>query len=150
VGDVNGDGFDDALITLADANYALYRGAPTLPTTVVMTWTDATTSAAAGGFDIDRDGFSDFVVGTNTNAPLLFRGGAAGPSVVMTGLSRLFVSRLVAFSDHDGDGRPDFIGVDNSTSSATIQWAGSDGTTNPRAVNLYLPVGETFKGQLVR
>jgi hypothetical protein len=148
-GDVDKDGFDDALIVLSGMSYALYRGAATLPTTVAMTWTDATTSSAAGGFDIDRDGFADFVIGT-PNAPILYRGGVAAPTLIASGLSRLPQTIVVAFSDHDGDGRPDFVGVNDSTSDATIQWAGSDGTTNPRAVLLGLPTGAMFNGLLVR
>ena len=48
-GDVDGDGFDDALIILAANNYALYRGAAMLPRAVVMTWSDATVSSGASG-----------------------------------------------------------------------------------------------------
>jgi hypothetical protein len=150
LGDVDKDGFDDALIILPGTSYALYRGAATLPAAVAMTWTDTTTSSATGGVDVDRDGFADFVVGTTTNAPIFYRGGSAVPNVVPNAFSRLFVSRTVAFSDHDGDGRPDLIGMDNSTQDVRIEWAGSDGTTNPRSVDLFLPAGVMFKGQLAR
>jgi hypothetical protein len=150
IGDVDGDGLDDALIALPGSSYALCRGAATLPTTVAMTWPDSTTSAAAGGFDLDGDGFSDFVVGKATTPPIVFHGAAAGPSVIPNGLSHLPQTAAVAVSDHDGDGRPDFVGVNDTTSDATIQWAGSDGTTNPRAVLVRLPTGVTFSGRLVR
>jgi hypothetical protein len=150
VGDVDGDGFDDALIVLAETNYSLYRGAAKLPTAVAMTWSDATTASAVGSFDLDRDGFSDFVIGTNAYASILYHGSAASPSRVTNGLSHLTSSRVVAFSDHDGDGRPDFVGMDNSTSEASIQWAGSDGTTDPRAFIVRLPLDAMFSGQLVR
>jgi len=154
IGDVNGDGFDDALIVLAGTNYAMYRGAEVLPTKVSMTWIDATTSSAAGGFDIDRDGFSDFAVGTtNGAAAILYRGGVAEIGVAPNGLAHLLYSQTLGFSDHDGDGRPDFIGVsnvDSATSTASIQWAGSDGSTNPRVVYCGLPTDAAFKGQLVR
>jgi hypothetical protein len=150
VGDVNGDGFDDALIILAGTNYALYRGAATLPTTVAMTWNDTTTSSAVGGFDIDRDGFSDFIIGTSDKT-ILYRGAANGPTIVMNGLAHLLRAAVIGFSDHDGDGRPDFIGVDRSDfSNARIQWLGSDGTTDPRAFDVRVPVDVTFNGQLVR
>jgi hypothetical protein len=150
IGDINADGFDDALILKAGANYVLYRGAEALPTTTVMTWADATVSSGAGGFDIDRDGFSDFLVGTTAVAPILYRGASSSPSVVANGLSRLTGSTIVAFSDHDGDGRPDFIGLDHATSYPSVQWAGSDATTNPRVLDVYLPPGATFSGGLVR
>jgi hypothetical protein len=150
-GDVDGDGFDDALLVVAGMNYALYRGAPVLRTAATLTWTDATTSSAAGGFDLDRDGLGDFVVGTTALAAILYRGAAAGPTRVVDGLSHLTSSAIVAVSDHDGDGRPDFVGA-NSGSSGTVyvQWIGSDGSTNPRAATLGLPVDATFRGALVR
>ena len=150
VGDVDRDGLDDALIISSGASYALYRGAPILPTTAATTWTDATTSSAFGGFDIDRDGFSDFVIGTTTNAPIVYRGGPAAPTAIPNGLSRLSGSTTVAVSDHDGDGRPDFVGVDGAATDAGIQWAGSDGTTDPRTFTVRLPSGVTFSGRLVR
>ncbi|HMF43211.1 MAG TPA: VCBS repeat-containing protein [Polyangia bacterium] len=150
VGDVDRDGFDDALIVLAGTNYALYRGAATLPVSVAKTWTDTTTSAAAGGFDIDGDGFSDFLVGTNAAAPILYRGATTGPSAVLNGLSHLTGSSIVAFSDHDGDGRPDFIGMSSPFSYPSMQWAGSDGTTDPRAFIVRLPADVMLYGQLVR
>jgi hypothetical protein len=149
-GDIDNDGFDDALIVLPGVNYALYRGSATLRTTTFMTWIDMTSSSARGGFDIDRDGFSDFVIGTTTNAPILFRGGIGSPSVILSGLSRLIVSSTVGVSDHDGDGRPDFVGVESESNGGSILWAGSDGTIDPRAVTVRLPVDLTFKGQLVR
>jgi hypothetical protein len=151
VGDVDRDGFDDALIILPGKSYALYRGAATLPSTAAATWTEATTSSAAGGFDIDRDGFADFVIGTTTNRPILLRGSAAGPVGVTNGLSRLNTPGVVASSDHDGDGRVDIVGISTSPEGvASIQWAGSDGTTDPRAFIVGLPVDAMFSGKLVR
>jgi len=151
VGDVDVDGFDDAIIVVSGRNYAFYRGNGQLPSVPAMTWTDATTSSAAGGFDIDRDGYSDFVVATTASAPILYGGTTAGARVISNGLARLTGSRVMGFSDHDGDGRPDFIGVDTSTIPASILWAGSDGTTNPRAFAVRLPSsGEMFNGLLVR
>jgi hypothetical protein len=150
VGDINGDGFDDALIILSGDHYALYRGAAILPGSASTTWNDATTSSAAGGFDIDRDGFPDFVVGTNAFTSILYRGGPAGPSQVAGGLSRLTNSILVAHSAHDGDGRPDLVGMNNGNDTVYIQWAGSDGTIDPPAVIVRLPVDGMFSGRLVR
>jgi hypothetical protein len=147
-GDIDADGFDDALIILSGANYALYRGAITLWTTVSQTWSDTATTSGIGGFDIDHDGYSDFAIGTAT-MPILYRGSAGGPSAVATGLSRLPGTTVIGSSDHDGDGRPDFIGVSNASDTA-IHWAGSDGTTDPRAVLVRLPIGTTFNGRLVR
>jgi hypothetical protein len=150
IGDVNQDGFDDVLIVHPGASYALYRGAATITTTVAMTWNDATASSATGGFDLDRDGFSDFVVGTTAFMSILYRGGATNPARVASGISRLTSSTIVAFSDHDGDGRPDFVGLDSSNGPASIQWAGSDGTTDPRSFIVRLPDDVMFHGELVR
>jgi hypothetical protein len=149
-GDTDGDGFDDALIILADSNFALYRGARTLPTTVTLSWPNATTSSGAGSFDIDGDGFSDFVIGTTGGAPLLYRGATGAPALIASGLSRLTGSKTVAVSDHDGDGRPDFVGVNGTTANAGIQWAGSDGTSDPRTFLVRLPPDVMFSGRLVR
>ena len=115
-----------------------------------MTWNDTTASSATGGFDLDRDGFSDFVVGTTAFMSILYRGGTTNPARVASGLSRLTSSTIVAFSDYDGDGRPDFVGLDNSNGAASIQWAGSDGTTDPRSFIVRLPDDAMFTGQLVR
>jgi len=150
VGDVDADGFDDILIVRAGTNYGLYRGGATLPTSLATIWTDSTNSSAAGGFDINLDGFADFVVGTTANAPILYGGGAAGPNALANGLSHLTGSNAIAFSDHDGDARPDFVGITNSTSYPSIQWAGSDGTSDPRAVIVGLPSGATFTGKIAR
>jgi hypothetical protein len=150
VGDLNRDGFDDVLIVLPGANYSLIRGGAILQPAVSMTWSDTTTSSAAGGFDIDRDGFADFIIGTNTNVPTLFRGGVAAPTLVSNAFSHLNSSMVVAFSDHDGDGRPDLVGMNASTEGSSIQWAGSDGTIDPRAFIVQLPAGTTFSGYLVR
>jgi hypothetical protein len=148
-GDFDGDGFDDAVMIVWGTTYAFYRGAATLPTSVAMTWTEPSIASGVGGFDLDGDGLSDFLAGTTAYAPILYRGGAVA-SIVPGGLSHLTCSRALAFSDHDGDGRPDFIGVDDSSAAPRIQWAGSDGTTNPRAAFLGLPLDTTFNGRLVR
>jgi hypothetical protein len=58
---------------------------------------------------------------------------------------------VVASSDHDGDGRVDIVGISTSPEGvASIQWAGSDGTTDPRAFIVGLPVDAMFSGKLVR
>jgi hypothetical protein len=147
---VDNDGFDDAVAVRDGASHALYRGATILPTACAMTWTAATTESAAGGFDIDRDRFADFFVGTTANAPVLYRGSATGSILVTGALSALTGSNTVAFSDHDGDGRPDFIGANGATNGAAILWAGSNGTTDPRALQVRLPTEATFSGRLVR
>jgi hypothetical protein len=149
-GDIDGDGFDDFLIIIERKDYALYRGAEKLPTTVSMRWTDAASSSGAGGFDIDRDGLADFLIGTTASTSVLYRGSKTGPGVVPGGLARLTASRIIAVSDHDGDGRPDFVGGDRLDGPGFVQWAGSDGTTNPRTVYLQFPPDVRLSGVVVR
>jgi hypothetical protein len=131
-GDTDGDGFDEALLVQEGMGYSLYKGGNPLPTMMFKTWTDASANSGIGAFDIDNDGLSDFVIGRTGPTPTLYRGGLT-PTLVPSGLSTLDASLLMTFSDHDGDGRPDFVG---GNQMATVEWAGSDGTTNPRSVHL--------------
>jgi FG-GAP-like repeat len=152
-GDVNGDGFDDAVVVLAGTGYYLYAGAAQLPTAFANSWTAAWAAGAVGGFDLDRDGFADFLIGNGmVAAPALYRGTATGATVVSGALANLTASVIVGFSDHDGDGRPDFIGTSGQASGgASVEWAGSDGTTNPRAVLLrLLDTSAQFSGLIAR
>src|SRR6185312_314434 len=109
-GDVNGDGFDDAVVVNPGTGYYLYAGAAKLPATLTNTWSDPDTSDALGGFDIDGDGLSDVVIGSTTRSPHLYRGTIGGLALVSGGAANLTTSALVGFSDHDGDGLPDLIG----------------------------------------
>ena len=150
-GDLNGDGYGDAVVVLAGTGYYLYSGARQLPTTFASTWADTTARDVVGGFDLDGDGFPDFTIGTSGQAPLLYRGTAAGPAAVTSGLSHLTASAIVGFSDDDGDGRPDIVGTSGQTSSPSLQWAGSDGTTNPRVAFVQPPTTALmFSGLIVK
>jgi hypothetical protein len=152
-GDVDGDGYDDALMVLSGTSFSIYKGAASLPTTFFKTWPLATASSGVGGFDIDRDGFMDFVVGatSSTSLPVLYRG-ANDPVLVPNGLMHLNFSTIVATSDHDGDGRPDFVSSSGFTgTSAQVMWMGSDGTTNPRSFQVRLSdPNATLNGNIVR
>jgi 2-dehydro-3-deoxygluconokinase len=46
VGDIDGDGFDDALIIVSGSNYALYRGGAQVRSAVAMTWTNTAGSCS--------------------------------------------------------------------------------------------------------
>lgn len=151
-GDLNGDAYADAVVVLAGTGYYLYSGASQLPSTFANTWANTTTSDVVGGFDIDGDGFPDFAIGTSGQA-LLYRGTAAGPTPVSSGLSHLSPSTIIGFSDNDGDGLPDLVVTSGQTGSsgASVEWAGSDGTTNPRVLFLQPPdTTVMFSGLVVR
>ena len=117
VGDVDGDGLRRCADRPAGTSYALYRGAATLPTTVAMTWTDATTSVrrrrlrhrpgrllGLRGRQPRRPRFS-------STAPLQVRASFRTDSPTPPNSGR-------GVSDHDGDGRPDFVGVNDTTGDA--------------------------------
>jgi len=154
-GDVNADGYDDVVIVQGGAGYWLYKGAFALPNTFASGWTYTSASSGVGGFDIDGDQIADFgigsIPGTPTVPPVLYRGSVTGPTTVSSGLASLYASQTLGVSDHDGDGRPDFVGGVYQGGSVQLQWAGSDGTTNPRAVRLFLSdANATFTGQIAR
>jgi hypothetical protein len=153
-GDVNGDGIDDAAVVQSGTAYYLYEGTRQLQTVFAATWADSTARSVTGGFDIDRDGFADFAIGTSAQAALLYRGTASGSMIVPQGLGLLTRSTVIGFSDHDGDSRPDIVGAGDSSSGVGdiyVEWAGSDGTTNPRILQLRLSdLKATFTGAIVR
>lgn len=154
-GDVNADGYDDIVVVQAGAEYRLYKGFPTLPIKFASTWPDTAASSGVGAFDIDGDQISDFVIGsipgTTVIPPILNRGSVTGPSVVSSGLASLDACQTIGVSDNDGDGRPDFVGGVYQSGSPELEWAGSDGTTNPRVVRLYLSdTHASFDGRFVR
>jgi hypothetical protein len=86
-GDVNGDGYDDALIGNSGGLAWVYYGGPSglgaAPTPIVSP-ADAGLSgfgsAVSGAGDIDRDGFADFILGASyaqngTGGAAIYRGG---------------------------------------------------------------------------
>jgi hypothetical protein len=139
--------------TVYDANVSGAAGAG--GTGGATAWPDASASSGAGGFDIDGDQMADFVIGsspaTPTVPPILYRGSVTGPTAVSGGLASLHASQAIGVSDNDGDGRPDFLGAVYQSGDAELLWAGSDGTTSPPAVRLYLSdANATFTGQFAR
>ncbi len=149
-GDLNSDGYGDAVIVLAGTGYYLYSGASKLAATFTTTWADTTASDAVGTFDIDGDGFPDLAIGT-TGQAVLYRGTATGPTQVSGALSHISPSVMIGASDNDGDGLPDLVATGGQMSGAFVEWAGSDGTTNPRTFNARLSAtGAQLSGFIVR
>jgi hypothetical protein len=149
-GDLNSDGYGDAVIVLAGTGYYLYSGASKLAATLTSTWADTTASDAVGNFDIDGDGFPDLAIGTSGQA-VLYRGTATGLTQVSGALSHISPSVMIGSSDNDGDGLPDIVATTGQMSGAFVEWAGSDGTTNPRTFNARLSAtGAGLSGLVVR
>jgi len=135
VGDVNGDGYDDPVVTSFDHEsyivYAfLYFGSPTgllpgTPTTgppgQLVDWG----SVMIG--DLDRDGIDDVVaipVRTPSGDSLfpyqaVYRGSATGPGQAKP-LAGVFdpLGRLALLGDVNGDGFPDFVAQDRGNPGA--------------------------------
>ena len=113
-GDVNGDGYDDAIVAefFADRVQLLLGGPGGFASVPDQT--------VPGGFgfghravlapDLHGDGYDDVVVSTNGDLELsVFRGGPGGivtpPELVLSGVA----DDLAGLGDVDGDGRGDFV-----------------------------------------
>jgi len=139
-GDLDADGFEDAVSVCNGARVSLYAGAAKPTNAFALVLADTSYAAAASGWDFDGDRVSDFLVARTSAVALTFLGkplafqGVAG---VATQLS----ADQVSVSDHDGDGRPDVVAL----FSGSARWAGSDGTLTPKP----LYIGANF-GTLAR
>ncbi|MES2644810.1 MAG: FG-GAP-like repeat-containing protein, partial [Myxococcota bacterium] len=130
VGDVNGDGYADAIVgAYTYATYTgralVYHGTPTgLETTATTTLTgtaeyDLFGTAVAGAGDVDGDGYADVVVGAygaeaDAGRVYVHHGSAAGVSetatTTLTGASAAALGCSVAGAgDVDGDGYADIL-----------------------------------------
>jgi len=150
VGDVNGDGYDDAVIAASEAGGGLgwvgvYFGeaAPTYladePSQVlpVESPADAVGASVDGAGDINGDGYDDIVVGgpdtdSSTGAVWVYYGSATG--VGMTTYTRLdgasagdaFGTAVAGAGDVDADGYDDlFVGAPDASSDKGYLFLGS-------------------------
>jgi MYXO-CTERM domain-containing protein len=126
-GDVNGDGYDDALVTGAGCVYVFEGSASGLPTTATATISapaDAGTSFGAAlsrAGDVNADGYDDVVIGaydsgtSDTGAAYVFEGSSTGlsttPATTLTGADRgnYFGYAVAGAGDVNGDGYDDVI-----------------------------------------
>jgi len=165
VGDVNGDGFDDVVVTVVGADLmrgvaSLYLGSasgfPTAPVSSITQFgaipdgdfdeTHELGVIAAG--DVNGDGYADVVFLTDVLGypdyarASLFLGGAAGlgavPATVVT-LPNLNVASFASAGDVNGDGYGDVV-FGASTSNAYIYLGSASGLTLAPASTLTGPV----------
>jgi hypothetical protein len=144
-GDLDDDGYGDALISCQGAFVAMYPGASSPGNALAFTIADTAAYSVASDFDIDADGIPDFVIGHSADEPSLYLGKkdlAAPLSPVTDGFAALYNGEQVAVSDHDGDGRPDLVGIE--LNGDVCLWLGSNGTTNPKALRIYPETSTTF------
>ena len=153
-GDVDGDGFDDLVVSLCAAQQTLiYRGtAAGFATAPLSTSTSGAPGAqscpSAGVGDVNHDGFDDVVVGnpdfSTTGRWMLFLGSAAGlapsPALTVPGTqaARKLGATLAALGDVNGDTHPDLAvtAPNTTTNDSTLHvWLGN-GASFPSAPSL--------------
>jgi len=124
-GDVDGDGYDDILVT--GAGYGLVRGGPALPS--FYTPISATGTILLSGFDINGDGRADFLTKDQSGQRVLVLGGATLTS--MAGGLAALTGNYLTWADYNSDGRPDFANGDTTAHQVTLLL--NDGTLTSTA-----------------
>ncbi len=146
-GDLNGDGYGDAVMVETGVGLVLYKGASTFSTSIWKTLANANTTSGLGGFDINGDGISDALL-TGGTASIYLGVASTGPASATAFPTARGASTFggVGFSDHDGDGLPDLVGA---TPDQPF-WCSSAGTASPTCFNItndsaaYAPNGYGF------
>ena len=128
-GDVNGDGYDDVIVsapgydtTFVDAGRTIvYLGSPVGLSTVPAWATEGTSGAAVHGDsvasagDLNRDGYDDVIISApgGFDPVRVYYGSAAGLSTTAgwtpSGLAIPFGSEVASAGDLNGDGHPDLV-----------------------------------------
>ena len=148
-GDVNGDGFDDLLVSEPDAAAIhVYAGSASGPLRTPLATIRGSRFVGFGLVfgpalgDLDGDGFDDFAVVTRrTGNVYLFGGGARGPRPVPMqrltfGKEDLSFDVSVAATDVDGDGRRDLvIGASGPSKLAVFRGTASGFVPTPSKVD---------------
>ena len=134
-GDLNQDGFGDAVATCSGSRVSLYSGGQTPSNAFALVLKDTSYYSAAAGWDFDGDQVPDFMVARKSTPALAFLGNLS-IFISASGVATQLNADQLSVSDDDGDGRPDVT----SLYSGSGYWAGSDGTINPKP----LFIGEKF------
>ena len=136
-GDVNGDGYDDLLVTAGGGAYlVLGRGRPWPQTLNVASEAAAVfsgASSATGVGDVNGDGLADLAVAQSGQVTLYLGNKDLAPGGPVPAAANTYTAaatpRILALGDLNGDGRAD--------------WAFS-GTSGPRLVSGTTALGQTF------
>jgi hypothetical protein len=164
-GDVNGDGFADAIVNASLPNgigIRLYPGGPMglspAPAVIPSPCTEGPATVVASAGDLDNDGFSDVVVGCSTDtsggtvsAAYVYHGEMGGllpmPIALPNPGTGNFGIAVVGGADVDRDGFDDvLIGASdamNLSGAAYVFFDGPPGTP-PRPVPMFGTVNELF------
>lgn len=155
-GDVNGDGYDDVLVTSSTSDtVSLYLGSSAgigASATSSFTQSGSATFGAglAGGGDVNGDGYADLLISdptlsTNTGKVYLYLGGASGPSTTASAswvgysTSNYFGSAL-SLGDWDADGYDDVTigayGYSASTGEVVVYKGSSSGAASTRSLSI--------------
>ncbi len=151
-GDIDGDGYDDAIVGASNGNggtgsVGIFLGSATGLGTVAVTTLEGRASgdafgrAVAGAGDVDDDGYDDVIVGaaeasSGAGAAYVYLGSASGVDVVGTTLSGgstsagAFGYSVAGAGDVDGDGFDDVV-VGAPYSSEAWVFPGSASGTDP-------------------
>jgi FG-GAP repeat len=157
-GDMNGDGFDDIIVSAPDLSSGqtgegrvyLFRGSASGPTPLPIWMYESNVAGGRCGWglglagDINADGYSDIAFDTGnfnpaTSAVLVFFGGAGGPAAVPSrtypNVAGGFADVLYTAGDVNGDGCADlvanYVGANNNTGEIWILGGSETGPTLP-------------------
>jgi hypothetical protein len=131
-GDLNGDGYGDAVSVENNNGLVLYQGGSTFASSIWKTLSNTSTSAGVGGFDFNGDGYGDLHVFGGSAS--MYLGSSSGPSTATPFPTARGADQFagVTVSDYDGDGLPDLAG----SASGQPMWCASSGTATPTCLNV--------------